>query len=436
MGGMASESPHLRYSEVSPASPPQRPERNVRSTREDDVEDRAELAWYVRVLQRHWIVPLVGAVLGAAVFFVLVGRQPLMYEGITTLLVVPPAKAESAQMNPATFRAIAENGTLVSQVIEELKLHAPPDELSPQTFIERRLGVQEVRGTNVVKISVRLSDPRMAAEASRRLAQKAVLLTRQITAKEGDSTQEQLRNHLAEARDRYQQAQQALLTFQKSAQVELVKQDTDAILKERGALLRLTVDIEGERARLAAAEREIKRQDRLLSVPRTPAAEQAVGLSRDAAPGEVDPRGLDLTNPFVNPVYQTLDFQIAMSRTRVALLEQQRAELINVKKIGGAELKQLNELYGGQIEEERLKAHLDLSRKLHEELASRYAQSRTMALGNVAQLQIIDLALPPERPMSRKRLQNMIFGAAAGFVGGMVLILLWESRARRAASAG
>ena len=54
--------------------------------------------------------------------------------------------------------------------------------------------------------------------------------------------------------------------------------------------------------------------------------------------GEVDPQHLDLTNPFVNPVYQTLDFQIATSRTRIAALERERDELINVKKLGGKEL--------------------------------------------------------------------------------------------------
>src|SRR5262249_58103596 len=40
-------------------------------------------------------------------------------------------------------------------------------------------------------------------------------------------------------------------------------------------------------------------------------------LSRIATPnGEVDPQELDLTHPFINPVYQTLAFQIASSRTR------------------------------------------------------------------------------------------------------------------------
>lgn len=392
--------------------------------------DQADLAWYVQAVQRYWVAAVAGAALGAALLFALVSGRPLLYEGITTLLVVPPSQAGGSQMNPATFRAIVENATLASEVIAELKLHEPPMALSPQTFVERRLAVQEVRGTNVVRIVVQLEDAQLAADASRRLAQKAVLLTRQISATEGDAIQEQLKTHLDAAQDRLRQAEQDLLSYQKSAQVELVKEDTTAMLKERGALLRLMVDIEGERARLAAAELEIKRQQPVLSTPRAPAAENA--LSPEATPdGEVDPRQLDLTNPLVNPVFQTLDFQIAMSRTRIASLAKQRDELINVKKIGGAELSQLSELYRRQIEQARLEANLGLARTVHGDLALRYAQVRTRALGTVAQLQVVDLAQPPERPLSRKRLQNMAFGAAAGFVVAVVLILLWDSLRRR-----
>ena len=42
--------------------------------------------------------------------------------------------------------------------------------------------------------------------------------------------------------------------------MEVVKADTDSQLSERGDLLRLLVDIESERARLSAAEQEIKQQ--------------------------------------------------------------------------------------------------------------------------------------------------------------------------------
>lgn len=447
-----------------------------------DDEDIIDLGWYVRALQHRWKLAVASVALGGAVGFWYASLQPLMFQGITTLLVVPPAQPTGAQINPATFQAIVENATLASQVIDELKLQ---DTITLQAFLDRALTVEEIRGTNIVRVKVTLPDPKMAAEASHRLAQKAILLTQQVSQQEGVSIQDQLKHHLNDAQDRLQKAQQELVAYKQHAQVDLIKEDTDAMLKERGDLLQLVVDIEAERARLAAAEQEIKRQQPVLSVARNPSAEDALRRSAgDAAqrnaedslrrgvedaqrrtaeesqrrksdderrppepsptPGrgteapvrtpqptpkvEADPQHLDLSNPFVNPVYQTLDFQIATSRARIAALEKQRDELINVKKLGGKELAQLSELYQRQIDQARLQANYDLATRVYSDLAVRYEQSRTSPLGNAAQLQVVDDAIPPDHPVGRKRLQFAIYGAAVGLMGAMFGTWLAERR--------
>lgn len=384
--------------------------------------------WYVAEVQRRAVPILLCAIVAGAAAFWYAGLRPLNYQGVTTLLVVPPSQPSGAQINTATFRAVAENATLASQVIQELKLD---DQLTPLAFVERALEVEEIRGTNIVRVKVTLADPRMAAEASRRLATKAILLMQQITEQEGTSIQEQLKNHLSDARDRLQKAEQDLLTYKQHAQVELIKGDTDAMLKERGDLLQLVVDIEAERARLAAAEQEIKRAQPVLAVARIPGAEEALRRAQVVPKDEIDSQRLDLTNPFVNPVYQILEFQIATSRTRIAGLEKKRDELVNVKKLSGKELVQLSELYRRQIEQARLQASFDLATRVYGDLALRYEQSRTQRVGNNAHLQVVDDALPPDRPVSRKRLQYAAFGSGLGLLAAVFVVLLWESRSRR-----
>jgi protein tyrosine kinase modulator len=426
----------------------------------DWADDDLGPAWYVVALQRWWLLIFIGALVGGAIAFWYATGRPLLYEGVTTLLVVPPSQAGGAQVTPATFRAIVENLTLASEVIDELKLQ---ETLTPHRFLERALVVDEIRGTNIVKVKVTLGDPKLAAEASRRLAQKAILLAQQITQQEGASVQEQLRRHLNEAAQRMRQAERELLEYKQRAQVDLIKADTDAQLKERGDLLPLVIEIEAERARLAAAENEIKRQQPVLQTARTPAAEDALrriqsqpDSTRDANKnrtdksggdkgggdksegdkarvdkGAVDAQHLDLTNPFVNPVYQTLDFQIATSRTRIAALEKERDQVLNVKKLGGTELGQLSELYRREIEQARLKAGYDLAVKVHADLALRYEQSRTQPVGNTSQLQVVDQALPPDDPVARKRLQHGMLGAGIGFIVTALITLLWESGRQR-----
>ena len=425
------------------ARPPDSPLSPVRGDRSADAEEEIiYLDWYVRAIQRRWLLIFAGAILGGVIAFWFVISQPLKYEGVTTLLVVPPSVPGGAQINPATFRAFVENASLVAQVISELKLGDGEHAFTPQKFLQEALIVEEVRGTNIVRIRVTLYDRNTAAEASRRLASNAIVLTQSISQQDGAAIQGQVQEHLADAERRRANAEKDLSTYKQSAQLDLVKEDADAQLKERGHLRRLVVDIEAEQARLAAALTEIKRQQPLLTVTRMPAAEEAMhrsdadataerGEPAPAGTGEVNPQHLDLSNPYVNPVYQTLDFQIATTRTRIAALQKERDELINVRKIGGKELSQLSELYKRQIEQARLQASFDLATRVYGDLLVRYEQSRTQPLGNTAQLQVIDNALPPDRPVSRRFVQYGMFGAVAGLVITMMFALLLQARSRR-----
>jgi uncharacterized protein involved in exopolysaccharide biosynthesis len=425
------------------ATAPQHPRRD----RMTDEEDTIELGWYLRSLRRRWKLAAAGVLIGGALGFGYASNQPLLYEGVTTLLIVPPSQSNAPQMNPATFRPIVENASLASEVISELKLGAGADALTPLKFVEDALQVEEVRGTNIVRVRVTLHDPKIAAEASGLVAGKAIALTQQISQQSGASTQGQLKGYVTGAQERLTKAETALLSYKQGAQVELLKEDSDAQLKERGDLLRLVVNIEAEKARLGSALTEIKQQRPLLTNARMPATEEALRRAaadaktvRDkdadlnsrnpgASRGEADSQHLDLSNPYVNPVYQTLDFQIAQSRTRIAALEKERDELVIVKKIGGKELALLSELYRRQIEQARLQANFDLATRIYDDLAFRFEQSRTQPVGSTAQLQIIDNALPAERPVSRRRAHYATYGALAGLVLSVMLIPLWENRA-------
>ena len=257
--------------------------------------DEIELGWYGRVFRERWKLLIGGTLLGAVVGVAVTYLQPTLYEAVTTLLVVPPPKAPTLQINPATFRAILVNGSIAQQIINELELSKPPHRLTPQLFLEDALNVEQVTGTNVVRVRVVLRNPDLAAEASLRLAQKAILLTQELNRLEGASAQEQLKGHLDDASARTAAAEQELLAYQKRAQIELLQEDTYAMLQERGGLLKLTIAIESEKARLQSAELEIKKQDKVLPVRRALGAEES--LRRTDGTTEV----LDASQPLYQP---------------------------------------------------------------------------------------------------------------------------------------
>jgi uncharacterized protein involved in exopolysaccharide biosynthesis len=68
--------------------------------------------------------------------------------------------------------------------------------------------------------------------------------------------------------------------------------------------------------------------------------------------------------------------------------------------------------------------------KVYGDLVLRFEQSRTQSLGATSQLQIVDLAQPPETPLPRRRGIWSIYGAGVGAFAGMALVLFRE-RVRR-----
>jgi len=415
--------------DLSPAPLPPR--------REDNFEDEIDFTRYFRVFARHWMLLAVCALIGAVSGFAFTRTKPVLYEGVTTVLVLPPSKLDVRTASTANFRALLDNLTHSLQVITDLGLDKPPFSLTPQRFHDEALQVEEIPGTNLVKVRVRLSDPTRAMEASRRLAQKAVALNTEISQREGSSIRDLLKAHLTESSDQLKAAEAQLLAFQRQAQIPLLERDTDAMIYERGELLRLTVDIEGEKARLKAAESEISKQQRFLSAGRSVAAEEALrrtAQSDRSSPANAaidDAQKLDLSNPFVNPVYQTLEFQIASSRARLAALEQQRRELVEVKKLGGRELKELSELYSRQIEQARLQTNYDLAKRVYSDLRVRYEETRSEGVSSSAVLQIVDDAIPPDRPLSRQTTKFTALGLVAGFMAAALMALVLDSRQRR-----
>jgi uncharacterized protein involved in exopolysaccharide biosynthesis len=391
-------------------------------------DDEFDLRRYATALRRGWVTVVAGAAIGAIAGLGYASTRPVVFTAATTMTVTYPAGQGAAPTTPQALTVILRNTSLAAEVIAETGLDEPPASLTAQRFVEDALTVEALAGTNVIRVAVQLPDPKLAADASRRLSLKAVELTRSLNDLEGTAVQERLKEHLTAAAGRLAAAEKELLTFQQRAQIELLKEDTNAILAERRDLLRLAIEIESEKAGLSAAEQEIKRQDRVLSIGRDVSAEEALRTTRGgAAAASIDP--LDLSNPFLNPVYQTLDFQIATSRTRLAALEQKRRQLVDVRKLGGDGLARLSELYARQMDMARLQSAYDLYKRIHTDLSVRYEESRTTSLGNSPLLQLVDTAVPPDRPVSRRRGFLTGVGMITGLLAASLVVMMREGGA-------
>lgn len=390
------------------------------------------LAGYLNVLWRaRWLI-LAGTVLAGLTSWVASSMLPRQFEATATLMVSPPKVGLASPGNVLAvefrnYRSYLENQSLSAELIREFKLDGPPHGLTPGLFLDSALTVTDVRDSRLLAVRVRLKEPKLAADAANYLALRAVELSRTLNQEEVVVARDIIKQQLDVARDRLTAARAANEKGQRAAQIELLKLNVDTLLDQQRDLRLVQVRIEGERAKLTQAEVELARQERVREVRRavgTLPPEETLVPDRevpDRPPGQQPapttptkesesrlPIRDEFLDPYVNPVYEYLNQQVAASRTTLAALESQRDALVRTLRGKGGEFPVLAELYQRQGEVDELKMQEQLAEKIYLDVATRHEAAQLQVAERSAQLQLVDRALAPERPVSPRPLRSVL----------------------------
>jgi uncharacterized protein involved in exopolysaccharide biosynthesis len=384
--------------------------------------ENAPVLDYVAVVRQGWRLLLGGVTLGALAALAVNVFATRKYEAWASVLVTDTRSTERGPARNAlvpSVRTLLENQTLADRIVREYQLDAPPHDLDAEDFLRSALRVDDVKGTDVIRVRVRLRDPALAARVADRLVALGLELNRRVTRNESNTERDALKAELDTARARMQERETALLEFKQKAQIEVSRKDVDSSLGQRGQMLGVLIDLETEKARLAGAEEQLKGRARVLTVrksidndPALMEAARRAGKEQDAV------LGLQMQTEVMSPVYEALEQQVAVSRTRLAALERQMSELTNRLQMGDRNVAQLTSLYQKEIELGKRELELELARRVYSEVLVRYEQAPMT--GRKTELQLVDNALVPRRPVFPRPWLNLSLGAAFGLLAGLL----------------
>jgi capsular polysaccharide biosynthesis protein len=162
---------------------------------------------------------------------------------------------------------------------------------------------------------------------------------------------------------------------------------------------------------------------------RRPARASDQSTSPDATPS-IPPEAI---GNFVNPVYEILDYQASVARTRLAALRRQRDELIQVRRVNAQQLQTLSTMYRTQIELRKLQTDYDLAEKIYLDLSMKHEQARVQAVSRSAHVQVLDPAVQPVEPVAPRKRRIVAAGAVSGLLlalGAVIVIAALRSRSR------
>jgi uncharacterized protein involved in exopolysaccharide biosynthesis len=387
----------------------------------------------LRALKSRWMVLAIGTLSFGALGLTYGWLSIPLYEGRVGVLVTQSSIVDRSsfrgQASVANVRAMLENFSLAAQVIKEFELDRPPHNLTPEAFDRGRMRLEEVRGTDGIRVKVRLPQPELAAKVANRLAALGVELNHRVNREEVLSVQGFLKGEIEKARVQMKDAQERVLAYKESAQIEVARKDIESKLGQRSQLLGLQVDIGVETARLAKAEEELAKQQRILTIKRSIDADPVLTqAAREASDPGTSLVGLGLQEEIVNQVYETLAQQVSASRTKLSALERQRAELTNNLKVGAAEIPGLSQLYKKESELAKLDLESELAKKVYSDLVARFEEANHT--GRSTELQVVDAALTPTLPASAGPSFFLVVGLMVGLALSIFLALLIEQVAR------
>ncbi len=151
--------------------------------------------------------------------------------------------------------------------------------------------------------------------------------------------------------------------------------------------------------------------------------------SKDATPARSPdlPIRSDLTDPYVNPVYEILARDVAQARARLAGLEGRRQQLVNELKLSAPSSAKLNALYAAETQLAHLIGEYDVARTAYMNASSKYEEARLQITVRSPRLQILDSALPPEQPVAPNIPRNVAAAILLALTFSVAGVLLFDS---------
>ena len=454
------------------------------SINQEDQDSSIDIQQYWLILKRRWLVSsiVIASVFGVTVFVTYTQKPVYESQGKLVFTKKDAASALSSVSekvgelggltnlsNPVDTEAeIIRSYPIVIQTITHLKLtDNQGEQLTVESFL-RKLKLKTIRGTDVMELSYKSTNPQEAAEVVNSLMKYYLESNIRTNRTEARSAREFLSKQLPEVENRVTKAEVNLRLFKENNRVVALDVEAQTGLQSLGRLDEAITQSKGELA--AAYTRSVAIQDNMKL-----STQQAVDLSTlSQSPGvqqvlteyqkvqsdlatlrsaytDDNPKVVDLAmkaaalksqleervaqtigssesiaqqNLQIGSLKQALTQDLVKSEVERLALTNQIGELQRVFIFNRRRLDSLPRLEQQQLQ---LQRQLSVAQITYQELLKQFQVVQILENQNVGNARIISPALIPESPVSPKIPLNLALGGFLGILLGAGTALLLES---------
>src|SRR2546427_11401795 len=451
MNQLGRDSAAVQLTRAAPNLPNRYPQRLI------DAPEQMSTAGLWRIIRnRKWTIAVFALVVVAIVVtasflmkpqYEAVGRVVFHREndsGVLGFKSVHPSLLEDPEDRAAidTQIGILQTDALAMQVINDLHLDKNPkfaghvgqsgnDDRLVELF-RKSLKISKVKGTRLIEIRFRSTDPPLAADVVNQLA--AAYLDQYYKSQFQASTQisDFLANQLKELQAKVEESRRKLIDYQKENGIFGLDEKQNIVTAKLDDLNRELTAAEGDRV-----QKEVNYR-----LARSGQPELIAKLEPDNLVTKLRGQQADLENQMAqasvqlgaaHPKIVELSKQIAQARQSVAAEIRRTGEQITYDYKSATERERMlraaleaqkqaaDKLNANVIQSDILKHEFETNRKLYEDLLQKQKEVSISASLKSSNIWIVDPARPPRRPAEPNILRNFALSLLFGILGGVLM---------------
>ncbi|TCL70776.1 polysaccharide chain length determinant protein (PEP-CTERM system associated) [Hydrogenispora ethanolica] len=430
-------------------------------------ESTVDLKELLRILKKRRLF-IINVFLIAVIIAVLVSfLTPPTFEAETVVRVkqskgladsllsdLPMGNTMATKQLMSTYAEILKSRTVLEMVLAK----TPSSGKKPLTYetFSKRITTEPVKDTELLKIAVEAP----SAEESKRLANLLVDSFIQRLTFLARVTQTEVRqfigSRLDEAKKELDKTEAALERYKRTEKIVDVEAEVKAVVDRMSAINQLSaqniVNQASSQARLRSAEKQLAGQKQgfvadnpliqqyksklgdsevqLVSLlqqytekhPQVIALRAAIEETKLKLNQEIS-KVVNAESVSANPLYQKLMVDRLQSQAEIAAYDSQAKALAGIIAQNEAEL---SELPAKEQSLGRLMLDANLTQQIYLMLANRFEEARISEVMQPTDIQIIDVAVAPEKPIKPKKTLNVLIAAFLGLFAGTGLAFMIE----------
>jgi capsular exopolysaccharide synthesis family protein len=399
--------------------------------------------------QAPWLLGTAGLVVALTLLFTL--RQRPVYEARASLRVEErqgqsnPTDVLTALQAPSSIETeteILRSRTVAADVADSLRLEG----LTATELREELRVTRPQANAAILAVSYQSTDPRRAADVVNAVTRSYIRRRNQFQKQQASAAVAFLRDQVQAVGDELEWAESALEQFRR-ANVVIDPQAQAGEQVHRLADLRARQDeLAAQRAQL----RDLLVRARLpadsagswadfVGAPSLITSPAMSGIVQQLSTVEAERARLATWRTGADPDVVGLDRTIRVLRTRLSeLVQSQLRGLNDAAHSADSTLAQfdvaLQKVPTVELQYARLHRQVELDTQLYTLLQTRLKESEVSEAMEIANIQVVDSALVPVRPVGPRRLMSVLFGAAGGLLLGLLVALVREGSDTRVRS--